>query len=349
MNNWLVDNSNAKTFHAYNNGEINFRIFCKQNDVLKEVQAYLGAHLKEELLVDACTWDIIASREESDYQRLQEQVKEDAGIYIKMEESGTLTVRDDILHICCLACIPGSTSLFSFMQDSYCTVRRLSIRSFDYSIVLHASACRLKEKTVLFLGDKGAGKSLVSDSILMKYDSDFIAADQTIIFINGQGIRCRGNITSYRVWAEQNILSGKYDKYKKLLMHAPDMEEVENRIINSKINFPPCVVFEFLGKNILMESIPDFFFFLGEGKEECITEVHSEDAYRLLKKYLVQDGYKDCELDILKKEELERKQVWLIQEIIASCRFWRIGKTNAGNVEDRFKTIVETMMRCNNE
>ena len=107
MNNWLVDNSNAKTFHAYNNGEINFRIFCKQNDVLKEVQAYLGAHLKEELLVDACTWDIIASREESDYQRLQEQVKEDAGIYIKMEESGTLTVRDDILHICCLACIPG--------------------------------------------------------------------------------------------------------------------------------------------------------------------------------------------------------------------------------------------------
>ena len=186
MNNWLADNGKAKTFHVYNNGVINLRIFCKQNDVLKEVQKYLKAHLKEEFLVDACTWDIITSREASDYQSLLEQVKEDDEMYVKMEESGTLTVRDDILHICCLACIPRSTSIFSFVQDIYCMVRRLSIRSFDYSIVLHASACRLKQKTVLFLGNKGAGKRFVSDSILMKYDWDFIAAYQTIIFSNGQ-------------------------------------------------------------------------------------------------------------------------------------------------------------------
>lgn len=345
MNNWLTNNGNTRSFHVYNNGVINLRFSCKQNDVLKEVQAYLKVHLKEEFLVDACTWDIIASREVSDYQRLQEQIKEDTEIYVKREESGTLTVRDDILHICCLACIPSSTSIFSFMQDIYCTVRRLSIRSFDYSLVLHASACRLKQKTALFVGDKGAGKSFVSDSILMKYDSDFIAADQTIIFSNGQGVRCRGNITSYRAQAEQNILSRKYDKYKKLLMHALDMKEAGNRIISSKINFPPCVIYEFLEKNILMESIPDFFFFLGEGKEACITEVHSEEAYRLLKKNLVQDGYKDCELGPHEKEKIKWKQEWLIQEIIANCSFWKTQKANARNIENRIKTIVETMRR----
>lgn len=349
MNSRWIEDGDVNTYHMYNNGVVNFRLCCTQNNILKEVQAYLGAHLKEHNLPDACTWNIIASRDISDYQRLYEQVKECDGKYIKFEDSGTLTIRDDISQICYLSCIPSKTGIFSFVQDIYCTIRRLSIRSFNCAIVLHASACRLKGKTVLFLGDKGVGKSLVSDSILMRFDSNFIGADQIIIYNHDHDVRCRGNITSYRVWVKDNLLSRKYDEYKNLLKQAPNMVELEQRIISLKINFPPCVVSEILRKNILIESVPDFFFFLGEGNDNCVAEINSSVASRLLVKYILQDGYKDCAPKILKKEETERKQMRLIQEIIAKCRFWKTGKVNVTNIEDRLNAIIATMMGCQNE
>lgn len=341
MNNWMVDHCNAESSRSYNNGIVNFRVFCMQDDVLDAVHAYLGAHLKEGLLDNAPTWDIYVARNTLCLKELREISLSHSCTYQKWEESGTLTIRDERAHTCYLACDPDSTNIFAFTQDIYCTIRRLSIRSFDYSVVLHSAACRLMDKTILFLGEKGVGKSLLSDSLLMKQDADYVAADQTILRIVKKELLCSGNITSYRVWTTNNVLCERHKNYKRLLDYALNLTDAKQRTIKSKINLPPMISAELLEKRIAKETKVDFLVFLGEQKEDDLTEIAPGEAYGLLRKYILQDGYKDYEYGTHELRDIERKQELVIDKILSSCRFWKSGKNTLDNVDKKMLSIME--------
>lgn len=349
MSNWVTDYCNTKSYRLYNNGVIGFRVFCGQADVLDSVHAYLGAHFKEELLDDAITWDIYAERHDLCLAEMREMSQRHSCLYTKREESGTLTIRDEKAHKCFLACDPESTDIFAFTQDIYCTIRRLSIRSFDYSVVLHAAACRLMDKTVLLLGEKGAGKSLLTDSLMLKHNADYIAADQTILRVENNELFCSGNITSYRVWETNNILCKQYMNYKCLFDYALNMADVKQRTIKSKLNLPPRIATEILKKRIAKKTKVDFLIFLGEQKEDALTEIAPSDAYRLLKKYILQDGYKDYEYGLDEQDDIERKQEFVIRRILSNCKFWKSGKNTLENVEYKMLSILELIGRRNNE
>lgn len=338
-------------YKQYNNGEINIRVFSPQRSILKGLDSYLSAHLSTECLPGTKTWEIVVSRKKEDFLYLLQNLKDGKKNNYYVEESGTLTVRKSREYKCILVCNPNMTSFFQFVQDIYCAIRRISMRSLGEFVTLHASACHLKGKTLFFLGEKGTGKSLITDYFLLEHDAEYIAADQVVLYRKGSELFCRGNITSYRAWMQNNYMSKEYTEYHKLHSYAKKMIDIDERIINGKINFPPKVISEILKKRILIQSKPDILVFLDKGKTYTgicrLTNLEVED---LLKRNVVQDAYKDyiCnEYEIKDKIENEKK---LIKQTQSKCYCVKMGRVNINFVRESVNDIIRIIEgECVNE
>jgi hypothetical protein len=71
--------------------------------------------------------------------------------------------------------------LFGVVQDLYCGLRRIAARRLTRAALLHAAAVQLRDRTLLFLGNKASGKSFASYACMLS-GADHVASDKTCVW-----------------------------------------------------------------------------------------------------------------------------------------------------------------------
>jgi hypothetical protein len=92
----------------------------------------------------------------------------------------------------------GDAASFGVVQDLYCGLRRIAARRLTRAALLHAAAVQLRDRTLLFLGDKASGKSFASYACMLS-GADHVASDKICMWASPLGLRCAGLIGSIRL------------------------------------------------------------------------------------------------------------------------------------------------------
>lgn len=227
-----------------------------------------------------------------------------------IEQSGSITVPscggNVRYHIA-----SNSINNLGFVQDIYCYIRRSIISDLQNKMgaaVLHGAGVSHNNEGILVLGDKGYGKSYITDCLVLFDDCDFLAFDQAVVYIDHNGkIRCRSNITSYRVDMLDSVFD-ENDGYKKLKKYVEAMEKNEFTVKKNKINIPPDILCISINKQLVKDiELSKIIILTDPDYDKGFRKVSSDEKKDLLRRYLV-DELKDSafKADLDKQEKCLR-------------------------------------------
>lgn len=170
-----------------------------------------------------------------------------------------------------------------FIQDIYCNIRENNMLCENVSILFHGAAVYYNNKGILILGNKGSGKSYLSDYAILKKRAYLIAADQTIVVPQNNKFIMRGNITSYRI----NILENQYlsdEQRERLLEYSSDIFYDSRRITSqNKFNLSPLELERFLQVKMKQDVLLNTIIILRDIRNENIGE--------FIKRYAIKGNY----------------------------------------------------------
>jgi hypothetical protein len=176
----------------------------------------------------------------------------------------------------------------NLIQDIYCIIRRNNLLALqrDGVLLLHGASFQINKEATIILGNKGFGKSFIADYSIYYLGASYIAADQTLIFTrDNKKPVCAGNITSYRLDMEQDIILKNFeiDIYINKYRNEPQ------RYFGGKLNVPPMFFKNILDRTIVPQSILKNIIFICE--DICGYEaVSAQKAIEQVNGYLLDDG-----------------------------------------------------------
>lgn len=204
-----------------------------------------------------------------------------------------------------------------FTQDIYCGVRRMIMRRAECTraALLHAACFQKNNKTVLLLGEKGAGKSVFSYYMMLYANAVYVSGDQTLVWQDEyEKVYCWGSIASLKFNLRDRILFPPNAICDHIFDYIAHEKQDFTKRFGDKVGISPL---EFLRiSQIDYRSVtekPDAIVFLStDGNiRECVLL-----SEKTLKSKLLQHCLVDVETDMMEPAEVKAarlsKQVELI-------------------------------------
>lgn len=276
------------TREAYSYQDKGITILSNDTFTLDYLNLYLTVFLEKKEIQDMAAWEIRVMVEDEMHESMRQYVPDANSDYIVLQEAtGCITIENAVLkkrwHIA-----RKEQNNLGFVQDIYCWIRRTLIQqiSAKESMVLFHGACvSIHGEACLVLGEKGMGKSYLTNHLMYQKHWSYVSADQTIVIGKEDGaIYARGNITSYRMEEKD------FDLYEKAACRELFCFRQDDRYVhkNGKINLPPA----FLEICFHVPSTQDVklkhVIILSKQKYD-LDSMHEEERIDLITKYALYD------------------------------------------------------------
>lgn len=299
-----------------------FTLSCNCPCTSDYLHAYLKAYFEEEKNVRKSAWNIWVIVDDRIYSDFVGQAdKENTEYSMWQEDTGCITIENkaqtERWHIA-----QEAMNHLGLVQDVYCRIRRTCISYIEkqHKFLLFHGACICKdEEACIVLGDKGMGKSYLTNHLLYQNGWSYVAADHTIAVCNDdETLEVRGNVTSYRM-EEKDFTLYQLDDFDKITSYRKEDTYVRKA---GKINIPPSYLEDYFGipcrQNIPLKTV----LIITDRKYE-LSIMSLEDKIDLLSKYLIHDfGNVDTKRKVYNPEDV----LYILKHIINNCNIYSVVK-----------------------
>jgi hypothetical protein len=275
----------------------------------------LTGFLEKKEVYNMDVWEIRVIVKDEIHESLRQCVLDANSEYKVIEEStGSITIKNTVLkkrwHIG-----RKEQNNLGFIQDIYCWIRRTLIQQINAKesmILFHGACVSIHGEACLFLGEKGMGKSYLTNYLMFQKNWSYVAADQTIISANRDGTICaRGNITSYRM-EEKDFALYEKEVCRKLLCFRQNDRYVHK---NGKINLPPALLEKCFHIPITQDVKLKHVIILSKQKYD-LENMQEETKIELITKYVLYDIASNSNI----KNKLEHTDMKpLVRAILKKC------------------------------
>lgn len=217
----------------------------------------------------------------------------DGSLSLRVEASGTWTVTDEHARVRWHVA-HRHTPPRRFVQDVYCSVRRLGLAGLPAAALLHASAVRLRGKTLVFLGHKGSGKSCHALHLIAAYRAELVASDKLCVWSTERGTpAAAGLIESVRI--ELAASSAPLDPRWFELMHtARAVAEDPACLVGRKACLSPMQFAAVMATRVVALTAPHVLIALDPaGPPRPPVRLAPSSALAVLHAHLIEDGNVD--------------------------------------------------------
>ena len=300
-----------------------FTLSCNSCFTSDYLHAYLKTYFEEDNSFENNNWHIWVIVDNKLYSDFVSELdkEEDIEYCIWQEATGCITIENKI-HTERWHIAKETMNHLGLMQDVYCRIRRTCISYIEkqYKLLLFHAACVSKdEEACIVLGDKGMGKSYLTNHLLYRKGWSYVAADHTIVVCNEDGIlESRGNITSYRM-EEKDFVLYQLKGRNEIISYRKDDNYVHRA---GKINIPPSYLEDYFQiqwrQNVPLKTV----LIITDIKYE-INKMGTEEKINLLSKYLIHDLGND---EAGKKEYDREVVVYILRQIINNCNIYSVAK-----------------------
>lgn len=296
---------------------------CNNQFTSDYLHSYLKTYFEEENIFENNIWNIWVIVDDNLYSEFfsESDREENTEYCIWQEVTGSITIENKShnkrWHIA-----QETMNHLGLVQDVYCRIRRTCISYIEkrYKSLLFHAACVCKdEEACIVLGDKGMGKSYLTNHLLYRKGWSYVAADHTIVVCNDDGtLEARGNVTSYRI-EEKDFMLYQLDGLSKIISYRKDDYYVHK---GEKINIPPSYLEDYFGIQC-RQNVPLKNVIIITDRQYDLSKMFTEEKIDLLLKYLI------CDLGNTESEgkEYNREEVlYILKHIINSCNIYSVTK-----------------------
>lgn len=156
------------------------------------------------------------------------------------------------------------------IEDCYAIVRNIcyEILKKKNAILLHGCAMKYNNKGILFIGEKGAGKTSIQHYALQELGAGFISSDRTFIWKEEDKIFCSGWMSTYRINIDLLKLLPENEKTRQLEKYYERKREDPFYFQNNKIRIAPQELASFIRCSVAGIATLNCIVLLGEGLNE---------------------------------------------------------------------------------
>ena len=300
-----------RSIYVYMN-ENTYLIYANDVKVLKLLNQYLNPFMQNGKLTGKI-FSIYAICSDKLYSYVESgKLDKQSAICIR-EETQNYTVKFNSEENLSLHITKTNNINLGFIQDIYCDVREKNILCQKSTILFHGAAISYKGVGTMIIGNKGSGKSFLSDYAIYIRKAYLVAADQTIVMKKCNGFMMNGNITSYRIMPYDNLYITDVQR-KELSDHVLKVNNDSRRLTSDgKINLSPMEAERMLHVKITQNVVLHNIIVLCN--EENVEPVH------LLQRYILNGNYTREDLETLLRSvkiyyAKEKEGIMLIKKIM---------------------------------
>ena len=286
---------------------LSFEVYCDSLDLFYKVDKFLYPHMLTEKKNCEQEWKIYYIRGNIKIEQLRVEkiigtygndslvtasFSEDNGVYYYYNsESSNETIVNPRESEAFVVYASDIIDL-NLLEDCYAIIRTICFSHLCLrgAILIHGCAVKYDNKTILLVGEKGAGKTTVQHYLLNELKTDFISADRTIVWIdNGQAV-CTGWISTYRPDISIFELLPKSEDMEKLKEYYRCRKDDMLYFQKNKIRIAPGELIEMLCINALSISQIDSVVILddlGAGDVYALEKIDVDSAEALCARFII--------------------------------------------------------------
>lgn len=305
-----------------------FDVKSDTSDLLNQVNEYLSPHLSHTASEIKETWEIYYIHGDFDLKNKREkkvigtygndslvtaEVYEDKDIsFYHNDESNNKTLINYSSNQAFV--IYGNDVIdLNVLEDCYALIRNICYSHLRKkgAFLYHGCALQYQEKIFLLLGSKGAGKTTFQHFALAQLHCNFISADRTIVWAEGDQIYCSGWISTYRPNIDILDLLPDNLKTQKLKAYYEKMKDEPYYFQNNKIRISPGALLNILDIDGISMGHLDGIVFLehSERNTYSVQKIDSIKAQQLCQKYLIDFKSQGVGLSIISDNRSKKESI----------------------------------------
>lgn len=337
-----------KSCLKYYYAQVGYLVESNNEICLKQLDGYLSVFLNSVTWFDdnitKHVWHINIIVDNLIYERLNKVDSVGNEILICRENTGCFTIQDNKNYVRWQV---SNNELFNlgFIQDIYCWIRRnitYNLHNDSGMVLLHGACTCLEDKAIMILGDKGFGKSYITNHLMFYENGEFVSSDQTIIWKSSdKHLKARGNIASYRIELKDKDIYSDIRNFEALVQYAENQEVNTYTNKNGKKNLPPFLLQTILGIETKQDVQLKYVIILdNQFIDTSYRQIKGHEAIDMISKYVVYDI--ESSTDEKKVQQIIKRSAEIIREIIDQCTIYVVQKQPKYEL---FKSLVQQERR----